>query len=119
MSTSPQDFIDLAAELIGDEFAAFADDCVLLNATGWNNVTQAATTETQTVKAIRIDYKARDINGESVQINDYMLIAQFSLITIPVRTDSTTCTFRAEKLQIKNVNIDPAGATIIMQVRRL
>ncbi len=119
MSTSPQEFIDLAAELIGDEFAAFADNCVLLNATGWNNVTQTATTETQTVKAIRIDYKARDIDGESVQINDYMLIAQFSPITISVRPDSTTCTFKTENLQIKNVNIDPAGATIIMQVRRL
>jgi len=119
MSTEPQEFIDLAAELIGDEFAAFAADCVLLNVTGWNDATQTATTETQTVKAIRIDYRARDINGQSVQINDYMLIAQFSLITIPVRTDSTTCTFKTEKLQIKNVAIDPAGAAIIMQVRRL
>jgi hypothetical protein len=119
MSTLPQEFIDLAAELIGDEFAAFADDCVLLNAAGWNNATQVATTETQTLKAIRLDYKTRDINGESVQINDYMLIAQYQLITIPVRSDSTTCTFNAEKLQIKNVTIDPAGATIIMQVRRL
>ena len=118
MSTIPQEFIDLAAELF-EEFADFADDCVLLNVTGWNNITQTATTETQNIKAIRIDYKARDINGESVQINDYMLIAEFTPITIPVRPDSTTCTFKTEKLQIKNVTIDPAGATIIMQVRRL
>ena len=119
MNSTPEKYIALAEKLIGGKFAAFADDCVLLNATGWNNATQTATTETQTVKAIRIDYKARDINGESVQINDYMLIAQFQPITIPVRPDSTTCTFKTEKLQIKNVTIDPAGATIIMQVRRL
>jgi hypothetical protein len=118
MST-PQTFINLAAKLIGNKFASFAKPCVFTNATGWNDATQTATTETQTVKAIRIDYKARDINGQSVQINDYMLIAQFSPITIPVRADSTTCTFKTEKLQIKNINIDPAGATIIMQVRRL
>lgn len=119
MSLTPDKAKAIAKKLIGDKFAAFAADCVLLNVTGWNDATQTATTETQTVKAIRIDYKARDINGQSVQVNDYMLIAQFSPITIPVRADSTTCTFKTEKLQIKNINIDPAGATIIMQVRRL
>lgn len=119
MSTSPQEFIDLAAELIGEEFVAFADDCILLNVTGWNDSTQTATTQTQTIKAIRTDYSAREINGESIQVNDYMLIAEFQTITIPVRTDSTTCTFKTEKLMIVSVNIDPAGAAIIMQVRRL
>lgn len=118
MSLTPDKAKSIAKKLIGGKFAAFAADCVLLNVTGWNDATQTATTETQTVKAIRIDYKARDINGQSVQVNDYMLIAQFSPITIPVRADSTTCTFKSEELLIKQINIYDQAA-IIMQVRRL
>lgn len=118
MTTLRSEFIALAAELIGDEFSDFTQPCILTNVTGWNNATQTATTETQTVDAIRIDFQSRDFDGQKIMVNDYMLIAQRQPITIPVRPDSTECTFGGEALIIKDVNIDPAGATIIMHVRR-
>jgi len=108
----------LAKSLIGGTFSAFAEPCILTNVTGWNDETQAATTETQTIKAIRQEFKAREVNGQSVQVNDYKLIAEFKPITIPVRTDSTTCSFRSEELLIVDVK-NIFDSAIELQVRRL
>lgn len=117
MATLPQEFIDLAAELIGDEFSAFASDCVLTNSLGWNNSTQTNTTETQTIKAIRVDFESGQYDGQKIMVNDYMLIAEKQKITIGLYPDTTECTFRGEALDIKSTNIDPAGASVIFHVR--
>lgn len=118
MTTLRSEFVELAEELIGDEFADFAYDCVLINATGWNNATQTATTETQTIKAIRLDFKSSDYDGQKIMVGDYMLIAEFQPITVGLRPDSTECTCRGEVLDIKDTMIDPADATILFHVRR-
>ena len=108
----------LAKSLIGGTFSAFAEPCILTNATEWDNVAQAATESTQTIKAIRQEFNAREIDGQSVMVNDYKLIAEFKPITIPVRTDSTTCSFRGEKLLIVDIK-NIYDSAIVMQVRRL
>jgi hypothetical protein len=103
MSTLPQEFIDLAAELIGDEFAAFASDCVLKNSLGFNYSSQTEAEETQTVKMIRIDYQAGQYEQQSVMKSDYMLIGELSPITLDIRPDLTECTFASEELIIRKV----------------
>lgn len=118
MTTLRSEFVELAAELIGDEFADFAYDCVLTNATGWDNSTQTATTETQTIKAIRLDFQSKDFDGQKIMVGDYLLIAEFQPITIQLRPDSTECAYRGESLEIKDTAIDPADATITFHVRR-
>jgi hypothetical protein len=118
MTTLRSEFVELAAELIGDEFADFAYDCVLVNATGWDNATQTATTETQTIKAIRLEFKQSQFDGQSIMVGDYMLIAERQPITIGIKPDSTECTYRGEVLDIKPTNIDAADAVIIFHVRR-
>jgi len=118
MTTLRSEFVELAAELIGDEFADFAYDCALVNVTGWNNATQSATTEAQTIKAIRLNFKQSDYDGQSILIGDYMLIAERQKITVGIKPDSTECTYRGEDLIIKSTKVDPADAAIIFQVRR-
>ena len=118
MTTLRSEFVELAAELIGDEFADFAYDCVLSNVIGWDNATQTATTEAQTIKSIRLDFKSSDFDGQKIMTGDYMLIAEFQPITVGLRPDSTQCTYRGEALDIKDTIIDPADATIVFHVRR-
>lgn len=117
MSTYPQEFIDLAAELIGDEFAAFSGDCVLKNSLGFNYSTQTEFEESQTIKAIRIDYKSGQYQQQSVMKSDYMLVAELNTITIEIKPDLTECTFGGEELIVRNLEkID--SAAIILHVGR-
>ncbi len=118
MTTLRQEFVDLAAELIGDEFADFAYDCLLTNTTEWDNTTQTAITETQTIKAIQLEFKSNQFDGQKIMANDYMLIAESQKVTIGIYPDTTQCTFRGEALDIKSKTIDSADAAIIFHVRR-
>lgn len=117
MSTQPQEFIDLAAELIGDEFAAFAKDCVLKTSTGFNYSAQTETEVTQTVKMIRIEYVASQYQQQAIMKADYMLIGELDPITIEVGPDLTECTFDGEELIVRRVDkLDQAA--IILHVGR-
>lgn len=118
MATFPSEFIELAAELIGDEFEAFASDAVLERATGVDYDTQSETKEVQTLSCIRMDYESQQIAG-LVAVGDFMLIGQNQLLSWQPSPDDTFATFDGLKHQVKSVKIDPAGATIIMQVRPL
>jgi len=117
MSLTPDKAKAIAKKLIGGKFAAFAKDCVLSNVTGWNNTTQTATTQTQTVKFIRFEFESNQFDGQNIRVNDYQLIAEYSLIDIPVNADSTSCIFDGEALDIKRVTLIDTAA-IILHVRR-
>lgn len=116
MSLTPEKAKAIAKKLIGGKFASFAKDCILLNVTGWNNSTQTPSTETQTVKFIRTEFESNKFDGQNIIVNDYQLIAEYSLITIPVKADSTSCTFGGEALDIKRVTLIDTAA-IILHVR--
>jgi len=118
MSTYPQEFIDLAHELIGKEFAPFAKPCIFTNATGWDNTSQTATTETQTVQAIRTSFQRGKFNGQAVMVGDIKLILQNQLLTIPVFPDSTKCEFDGEHYSIVDISLDAASAVLEIQARR-
>jgi len=115
MATLPAEFIDLAAELIGDEFAAFAKNAVFERSTGFDYVTQTGTLVTQTVPCIRLEYDEKQIGG-LITVGDFMLIGEYQLFDWKPSPDDTFVTFDGLKMQIKNVSIDPAGATIKFQV---
>ncbi len=117
MSTSPQEFIDLAAELIGDEFLEFAKDCILKTTTGFNYSTQRDHEVTQTVKMIRIDYKSSQFEKQAVMNSDYMLIGELDPITIVVQPDLTEATFDGEEITIKKIERYDQAA-IVLHVKR-
>lgn len=118
MATLPSEFIELAAELIGDEFAAFVGDAVFERSTGFDYATQTDTVDTQTKPCIRLEYESNQIGG-LIAVRDFMLIGEYQPFDWEPSPDDTFVTFGGKKSQIKNVDIDPAGATIILQARPL
>lgn len=118
MATLPQEFIDLAAELIGDEFAAFAPDCVISRSTVFDPDTQSYTTETQTIPMIRLEFSERSIDGSHVKVGDYMLIGEYIKLTWIPGADNTKTVHEGITCNVVNVETDPAKATIVLHVRR-
>ena len=118
MATSPREFIELASELIGDEFEAFASDAIFERSTGFDYATQTDTLDTQTKPCIRLEFEARQIGG-LIAVGDFMLIAEYQPFDWQPSPDDTFVTFGGSKSQIKKVTIDPASATIIVQARPL
>lgn len=118
MATLPQEFIDLAADLIGDEFAAFANNCVITRGTGFDPDTQAETTQTQTVPMIRLEFSERSIDGSLVKVGDYMLIGEYIKLSWLPSADNTKTLHDGITSNVVRVETDPAKATIVLHVRR-
>lgn len=118
MATLPQEFIDLAAELIGDEFAAFAPNCVITRGTGFDPDTQTETTQTQTIPMIRLEFSERSIDGSLVKVGDYMLIGEYVKLSWVPGADNTKTLHEGIAANVVNVETDPAKATIVLHVRR-
>jgi hypothetical protein len=118
MATLPQEFIDLAAELIGDEFAAFAPDCVITRGTGFDPDTQTETSETQTIPMIRLEFSERSIDGSLVKVGDYQLIGEYSKLTWVPGADNSKTLHDGITSSVVRVDTDPAKATIVLHVRR-
>lgn len=121
MPTTRQEFIDLAAELIGDEFADFRGDAVIDQATSSSYASQSSTEQQQTRQMIPLEYKENQIDGTLVKTGDIMLIGEFQLFEWTPAPDDSFVTFSLEpydkKYTIKNTDIDPAAATIVLQCR--
>lgn len=117
MTTTRQEFIDLAAELF-EEFDDFASDAVITQKTAFTYATQAATSTSQTVGMIRTEFKESQINGELIKTGDYMLIGQYADLTFIPSPDNTTLTHDSIASRVINIDIDPAKAAFILHVRR-
>lgn len=118
MATLPQEFIDLAAELIGDEFAAFASPCVMTRGLGFDPDTQTETEETQTIPMIRLDYKESSYGGALVKVGDYMLIGEYQKLSWMPSADNTKTLHEGIACNVAFAETDPAKATIILHVKR-
>lgn len=118
MSTQPQEFIDLAAELIGDEFAAFATDAVIAQDQGFDYDTQQPLQRTQSKPMIQLEYKETQFNDQMIKAGDYMLIGQYQNFEWDPSPDNTTVTHGGKVGAVKWIDIDPAKATIIIHMRR-
>lgn len=118
MATLPQEFIELAAELIGDEFAAFASDAVITQTTGFDYATQMPTTRAQTIKMIRLEFNEKQFAGELVKVGDYLLVGQYRLLSWLPSSDNTTLVHDGITSQIVRVTTDPAKAAVFLHVRR-
>lgn len=117
MAMNPQTFINMAAGMIGGSFAAFAKDAVFTKASGFDYETQKATTKTQTIKMIRIDYKQSQYQSSLIKLADFQLIGEAQKLKWELSTDDTFCTFDGKNLVVSTIDIDPATATVIIGVK--
>lgn len=119
MATFPEEFIDLADELINDEFAAFKRPIKFSLVGSYNPVTGVTTEPTvDDVNGIRLEYRADQIDDNRIQANDYMLVikaTEFSNLTpavtgVKVELDGRT-------INLVHAAIDAANAVWTLQVR--
>lgn len=118
MATLPAEFVELAAELIGDEFAAFATNAVIVQTTGFNYATQTPATQSQTIPMIRLEFNERQFNDALIKVGDYLLIGEYAKLTWVPSTDNTTVTHDGINSTVVRVETDPAKATIMLHVGR-
>jgi hypothetical protein len=118
MSTTKAEFWDLAAELIRGEFADFTETTVLSVFGPFDYNTQSAPIEfSASIPMIKYDYKVNQYDGEKVKIGDFMLIGELQLISFEPSVDNTKVTYNGEEVNLNRVEIDPAGASVILHVR--
>jgi len=133
MTTTRAEFIDLADELIGDEFADFAVASTIVKTTGWNDATQTATTISSDVfTLIPIDNKSSQFErqniksgnlGQNIQIGDLVVIGERQKITreeslFHFGLDNSHVVYGGIDYTIVDIYLDPAEASIQMQLRR-
>lgn len=121
MATTKSEFVELAAELIGDEFADFRGDATITQSLGFDYSTQSDTEQQQIQQMIPLDYKEDQIDGTLIKTGDIMLIGEFQLFEWKPEPDNTFVNFSDEPYaggySIRNADIDPAGATITLHCR--
>lgn len=119
MATLPAEFVELASELIGDEFSAFAPSATITRATGFNYTTQLPATQSQTIPLIRLEFKETQFNGAQIKVGDYLLIGEYAKLSWEPSADTTTVLHDGITSQVVNFETDPAKATALIHVRRL
>lgn len=119
MATLPSEFIALASELIGDEFSAFAVSTLIEKAGTFDYGTQTYPTVSTTIPTIVLEFKSSQFDGQLIKVGDYMLVGEYQLLGYEPSPDNCTTTRDGVKCEVKRVMVDPAKATVIMQVRPL
>ena len=116
MATTPQEFKDLAVELIGasGEFAAFRKPCVITTAGAFDYGTQAAAQTVQTVQMVELSQMAEPLDSKAVPVFDIGLIGVYSEFARVPAIENTRFTFGGRSFTLLKVDVDPAQATITL-----
>lgn len=118
MTTTKQEFKDLATELIDDEFADFKRAIVITRAGAWDPITETnAAGLTFTTGAIRTALKDSQFQNQLIKVGDYNCVFNNdALVTFePTVTDS--CTYDGVACQIIDAKVDGADATVKLVLR--
>lgn len=120
MAVTKKKFQKIAKKMLSGIFKDFLEVCPMYNVTAnnWNTEGETKVFQTPELSFIRIEYDVKQVDGQLIQASDFMLIGEYQSLSIAVAVDKTTLIYKNENYQIKNVDVDPADATIILQVRR-
>lgn len=118
MPTLKSEFVDVAYDIIGMEFADFGENTVITKTTGWDNATQAPTTTTTALPTIVLEFESSQVDGTLVKVGDYMLAGEYALLGFEPSPDNCTTTRDGVTAEVKRVIVH-AKAAVIMQVRPL
>lgn len=111
MPTFKSEFVELANELINDEFADFRVSMNISKGGKYDPVTKTETGgESYSMLAIPLDIKSASNIFENVT-NDNLYIVAYKGATSPTTLDSSyTCVYDSKEMSIEAVENDPAGA---------
>lgn len=115
------DFWELAHELINDAFADLRMTAEFTASSGWDPESQTSTPATKSVPMIRLKANHSQLinNGGHALLGDYRLIGSaISFGGFNPEVDNTRLTFNGDSLLVVGKQVDPAGAAIILDVKR-
>ena len=118
MATTQQEFKDAASEVF-IEFADFLVGRDFVKAGSYDPVTGTTTGDiTENVPSLREDYDKRQIDGQSIQSNDFKLLVEaVNFATIAPNVDDLTVTVDGKRCKVIGAMIDAANAVYTIQVR--
>ena len=123
MTTTKAEFVDLAAELISDEFLDFGISSTVVKSTGWNDLVQSESRiSSDSFLLIPIDNKSSQFDAQNIEIVDLVVIGEYQKITregalFSFGVDNSHLVYGGINHSIIDTYIDPAFATIQMQIR--
>lgn len=123
MPTLKSEFINLADDLIGDEFADFGVSSTVVKSTGWDDTLQISTTiSSDAFSLIPLESKKSQFEQQNIQVGDLVTIGQRqkiirsgSLFTFGL--DDSHVVYGGVNHSIVNFYIDPAEASIQFHLR--
>jgi hypothetical protein len=117
MATDPSEFIELAAELIGDEFAAFGMDTELKTLGGFDYETQTAFETSEFITMIKLGGNLTQFNGRLIETGDIVLIGEMDGLQKIPSPDGCEVIYDGQYYELISSKIDPANATITIHCR--
>lgn len=123
MTTLKSEFIDLAEELIGEEFADFGVSSTVVKSTGWNDLAQSdSTVSSDSFYLIPMESKKSQFDQQNIQLGDLVAIGQRQKITrlgslFDFGLDNSHVVYGGSNHSIVNFYIDPAEASIQFHLR--
>ena len=119
MSTFRSEFIELANELINDEFADFRVSMTISKDGEYNPITQTESGgESYSMLAIPIDLKSASEIFENVT-NSSLYVVAYKGATSPQALDASyACVYDGKAMTIQAVENDAAGAAWFMQLAK-
>lgn len=110
-------FVKLAKSLIGPNgtFADFLSDCVISKKGAFVYESQSSLVSNQTLRMIETKKIESAKEGFEKESNDIELIGIYQDLTLIPSVDDTTFTFEGVNYKFKNIEIDPAKATITLR----
>lgn len=123
MTTTRSEFIDLADELIGDEFADFGVSSTVVKTTGWDDTAQTATSiSSDAFYLIPLENKKSQFEQQNIQVGDLVTIGQRQKIIrsgslFAFGLDNSHVVYGGVNHSIINFYIDPAEATVEFHLR--
>lgn len=116
MTTTRQEFKDLANELVNDEFADFRRLLTITEGGTYDPTTETTTGATETsYQAIRQKLSYREYQLQSIQVTDFAVVYT-STVKPPV---SATAEYDGVPCQIVSSDFDGADATVRLILRAL
>ncbi len=118
MATTQAEFQQVADDLKA-EFLDFFKPAIFTRKGTYDPVTRTTTGDTAlTVDALREEYNANQIDGQSIQANDFkLLVVASEFTTIKPTVDGLSCVYDGRTITVKRVSLDSANAMYTLQVR--
>ena len=118
MPTTQAEFQQVADEL-KIEFLDFFKPAIFTRKGTYDPLTRQTTGDIiLTVDALREEYMANQIDGQSIQANDFkLLIVASEFTTIQPTTDGLSCVYDGRTITVKRATLDAADAMYTLQVK--